>query len=52
MLIQETKMKKDLVGKISFSSCMDGEATNAKGASRGLLKIFNHKHFQATTIHN
>lgn len=33
MLIQETKLKKDLVGKISFSNSMDGEAMNFEGAS-------------------
>lgn len=52
VLIQETKMKKDLVGKISFCSSMEGHAINVEGASGGLLTLFNHKHFQVTTIHN
>ena len=51
MLIQETKMKKDLVGKISFSNSMDGEATNSEGASGGLLTLFNNKHFLVSTIY-
>lgn len=46
MLIQETK-KKDLVGKISFSNSMEGEATNSKGASGGLFTLFNYKHFKS-----
>ena len=52
MLIQETKMKKDLVTKISFSNNMDGEATNFEGAFRGLLTFYNNKHFLVTTIYN
>ena len=45
-------MKKDLVGKISFSNSMDGEATNSEGASRGLLTLFNNKIFLVATIYN
>ena len=51
MLIQETKMKKDLLGRISFSNSMDGEATNSKGVSGGLT-LYNNKHFLVTTIYN
>ena len=52
ILIQETKMKKDLAGKISFSNYMAGEATDVEGAFGGFLTLFNSKHFQVNTIHN
>ena len=51
MVIQEMKMKKDLVGKIYFSNNLDGEVTNFEGASRGFLTLYNNKHFLVTTIY-
>ena len=45
-------MKKEMVGKISFRSNMDGEATNSKGVFGGLLALFKNKHFTVTTIFN
>ena len=45
-MIQETKMKKDSLGKIKFSNMMSGEASNLEGASGGLLTFFNNKHFR------
>ena len=44
MMIQETKMK-DILVKIKFSNMMSGEAWDSKGASGGLLILFNNKHF-------
>ena len=43
LMIQETKMKKESLGKISFSNNMSGEASNSEGASGGLLTLFNNK---------
>ena len=45
-------MKKDLLGKISFSNNMAGEATNFEGTSGGLLTLFNNKHFKVTSMYN
>ena len=50
MLIQETKMKKELLGKISFSSTMVGEATNTKDVLGGLLTLFDNKQFKVTSM--
>ena len=43
LLIQETKIKKEILGKIKFSNTMSGEASNLEGASRGLLTLYNIK---------
>lgn len=43
MLIQETKMKKKALGKISFSNNIAGEATDSEGALGGSLTLFNNK---------
>ena len=42
-MIQETKMRKDMLEKIIFSSSMKGEASDSEGASRGLLILYNAK---------
>ena len=39
-LIQETKMKKEKVEKISFGKGLRNSATNSDGASGGLLTIW------------
>ena len=52
MMIQETKMKKDSLGKIKFSNMMSGEASDSKGAPRGLLTLFNNKHFRVQSDFN
>ena len=46
IMIQETKMKNDILGKIKFSNMMSGEALDLEGASGGLLTLFNKKHFR------
>ena len=51
-LIQETKMKKKTIGKLSFSSNMNGEATNSNGAAGGVLTLYNKKAYQLSTIFN
>ena len=43
LLIQETKMKKEVLGKISFGNNMVGEAMDPEGVSRGFLNLFNNK---------
>ena len=45
-------MKKDILGKIKFSSVMCGEASNSNGASGGLLTLFKTKLFRVETIIN
>ena len=52
MLIQETKMKKDMVGKLSLSISMNGEATDSEGVVGELLTLFNNKIFNISTIYN
>lgn len=52
MLIQETKMKKGVLGKISYSINMVGEATDYEGASKGFLTLFNNKQFRFTPLYN
>ena len=52
LLIQETKMRKEMTGKLSFSSNMSGEATNSEGATDGMLTLFNKKAFHISTILN
>ena len=46
LMIQETKTKKESLGKVKFSNIMSGEASDSEGASRGLLTLFNNKHFR------
>lgn len=46
LLIQETKMKKENLGNIRFSSTMKGIASDVEGASGGLLLLFNDRHFK------
>ena len=41
MRIQETKMKKESVERINFSSNMERLAMNSNGASGGLLTLYN-----------
>ena len=52
MMIQETKMKKDILGKIKFSNMMSGEASDSEGASSGLLTLFNNKDFRVESDFN
>jgi len=52
LMIQETKLKKESLGKISFSNNMSGEASDSKGETRGLLILFNNKQFRFTTLYN
>ena len=52
LVIQETKVKKDFLGKIKFSNLMSGEASNSVGASGGLLTLFNTKNFRVENIYN
>jgi len=52
LMIQETKMKKESLERIKFSNIMSGEALNSKGASRGLLTLFNNKHFRVESEYN
>ena len=52
MLIQEMKMKKEILGKISSSNTMAGKATNSEGASRGLLTLFNNRNFIVSSLYN
>lgn len=52
MLIQETKMKKEVLSKISFSNNMVGEAMDSKGSSGGFLTLFNNKLFKFTPLYN
>ena len=52
LLIQETKMKKDMVGKLSLSSSIYGEAIDSEGVVSDLLMFFNNKAFKISTIYN
>ena len=52
LLIQETKMKKDSLGKIKYSNTMSEEASDSEGASGGLLTLFNNKKFRFETEYN
>ena len=52
LLIQETKMKKESLGKIKFSSIMSGEASYFEGVSGGLLTLYNNKQFRYNTLYN
>ena len=52
LLIQEIKMKKESLVKITFSNIMSGEALDSEGASRGLLTLFNNKQFRFTTLYS
>ena len=52
MMIQETKMNKDILGKIKFSNMMSGEALDSEGASGGLLTLFNSKNFRVELVLN
>ena len=52
LLIQETKMKKEMVGKLSLSNNMYGEATNSEGTIGGVLTLYNKKAYQLSTIFN
>ena len=52
LLIQETKMKKEILGKIKFSNTMSEEALDSEGASGGLLTLYNTKKFKIHTMHN
>ena len=51
-LIQETKMKRDLVNKFSFSKTMSSEASDSDEASGGVLTLYNSKDFKLSTIYN
>ena len=52
MVIQETKMKKEMLEKIKFSSNMNGEASNSKGVAGGLLTLYNTKQFKINSLYN
>ena len=52
MMIQETEMKKDSLGKIKFNNLMSVEASDSKGASGGLLTLFNTKFFRVESVYN
>ncbi len=55
LMIQETKMKRDLVKRISFNKAFSYEASNLEGASRGVLILYNSRAFKLSTlfsIHN
>ena len=43
LLVQETKMKKEVVSKLSFNSNMFGEASDLKGATGGVLPLYKNK---------
>ena len=51
-MIQETKMKKEILEKIKFSNNMNGEASDSKSASGGLLNLYNIKKFKINTLYN
>lgn len=46
LLIQETKMKKDVVGKIPFNKNMSSVATDLEGAVGGVSILYNNKAYQ------
>ena len=50
LMIQETKMKKDLVKRISFSKKFCCEASDSDGASGGVLTLYNSRAFKLTTL--
>ena len=52
LLIQETKMKRDLVNRFSFSKTMSSKASNLDGASGGVLTLYNSRAFKLSTIYN
>ena len=52
LMIQETKMRKDSLGNIKFSSLMSGEASDSDGASGGLLTLFKTKSFRVELVFN
>ena len=52
LLIQETKMKKEMVGKLSFNKHMSSEATNSEGASGGVLMLYNNRAYKMYPIYD
>lgn len=52
LLIQETKMRKDVVGKLSFNKYMSSKATDLEEALGGMLMLYNNKAYQSSTIYN
>ncbi len=52
LLIQETKMQKDKVGKLSFSSNMSSEGMDLDRAIGGVLTLLNRKAFHISRILN
>ena len=52
LLIQETKLKKEMVGKLSFNKFMSSEATDSKGAYGGVLMLYNNKAYHISTIYD
>ena len=52
LLIQETKMKRDLVNKISFSKTMCSDASDLDRASGGVLILYNSRAFKLSSIYN
>ena len=52
LLIQETKMKRDLVNKISFSKLMNSEATDSDGAFGGVLILYTNRAYKLSPIFN
>lgn len=52
LMIQETKMKKDILRNIRFSSFMSGVASDAEGAFGGVLTLFSTKNFRVEVVFN
>lgn len=45
-------MTTDILRNIKFSSLMSGVGLDAKGASSGLLTLYNSKHFRVEVVYN
>ena len=52
LLIQETKMKRYLVSKLSFSKFMNIDAIDSEGVSRGVLMLYNKRVYKMSPIYN
>ena len=52
LLIQETKMKREMVGKTSFNKFISNEAIDLEGASGGVLMLYKKGVHKITSIYN
>ncbi len=52
ILIQETKMRKESMERISFNRSLEGFATNSNGALRGLLTLCNSNLFKSHVLYS